>query len=705
MSFLTPLYVAGFLTVALPIVFHLIRRTPSGRQPFSTLMFLRPSPPRMTRRSRLENWPLLLLRALALVLLALAFARPFWRQASSADAAAEDGRQVAVLLDTSASMRRDDLWSQAVEKVKTLMDQTEAHDELALFTFDRRLHTVLGFEESAPLGHGPRRQLLRERLDEISPGWGHTDLGAALIGVVGALEARASTDAANRAQRPQEIVLISDLQSGMRLESLQTYVWPEQVRLRIERVATEQTTNAGVQFVGGELSTEDSRLRVRVSNAADSAREQFRLRWWTDSAERTAGDEVQVYVPPGQSRIVRAPAVPKSNGTLRLRLEGDDHDFDNVAYSEQPTPDELTVLYFGSEQPDNPAGARYYVERALADTPRRTVKVTDKTDALQPGGMKENIPLAIVTDPLETEQAEMLVQFAKRGGTVLIVADEPTDCDTFGRLVGAGVWAAEEAGSESYAMLTNIDFEHPMFAPLSDARFADFTKIHIWKHHIVDPAEIPKSRVLARFDDGNPAVLESPLGAGRVLLATSGWRPEDSQLVLSSKFVVLLNALLDYSRGDFEHSARYHVGDSVPVPRPESAAPVALTMRLPDQTEVPIAQDDESFTGTVMPGVYTVAEASSTPVRFAVNVAPEESRTSPMPIEQLEAFGLQLEPANDERTADRAGAHQRQLKARELERRQQMWRWLILGAVLVLFVETWLAARTTRRVQETASGG
>ncbi len=79
MSLLAPLYFLGALAVGLPILFHLIRRQPKGQVEFSSLMFLRPTPPRLTRRSRLDNWLLLLLRALALMLLAAAFARPFLR--------------------------------------------------------------------------------------------------------------------------------------------------------------------------------------------------------------------------------------------------------------------------------------------------------------------------------------------------------------------------------------------------------------------------------------------------------------------------------------------------------------------------------------------------------------------------------------------------------------------------------------------------
>ena len=83
MSLLTPLYMLGLAALAAPIVFHLIRRAPKGDVPFSSLMFLSATPPRLTRRSRLDNILLLLLRAGALALLAFAFARPFLRQADT----------------------------------------------------------------------------------------------------------------------------------------------------------------------------------------------------------------------------------------------------------------------------------------------------------------------------------------------------------------------------------------------------------------------------------------------------------------------------------------------------------------------------------------------------------------------------------------------------------------------------------------------
>src|SRR5215210_5454890 len=114
MSFLAPLFFLGALAVVGPIIFHLIRRTTREVTPFSTLMFLQPTPPRVTRRSRLENLWLLLLRCLAVALLALGFARPFVKtELPGAAQAAGAGKRIVILVDTSASMRREKLWDEA----------------------------------------------------------------------------------------------------------------------------------------------------------------------------------------------------------------------------------------------------------------------------------------------------------------------------------------------------------------------------------------------------------------------------------------------------------------------------------------------------------------------------------------------------------------------------------------------------------------
>jgi len=140
MSFLTPLFLFGGLALGLPVIFHLIRRTTRERTVFGSLMFLAPTPPRLTKHSRLEHWLLLVLRCLALALLALGFARPFFKQATTGDATTGDAatgsaRKRVILVDTSASMRRAGIWSEAKARVETVLRSSVPGDQVAVVTF------------------------------------------------------------------------------------------------------------------------------------------------------------------------------------------------------------------------------------------------------------------------------------------------------------------------------------------------------------------------------------------------------------------------------------------------------------------------------------------------------------------------------------------------------------------------------------------
>src|SRR6266516_3867948 len=109
MSFLAPFFLLGAIAVALPIVFHLIRRTSKEKMTFSSLMLLQPTPPRVTRRNRLENIFLLFLRCLVLCLLALGFARRSFQKPMVPYPAAA-GPKIILLVYRSYSKRREGLW-------------------------------------------------------------------------------------------------------------------------------------------------------------------------------------------------------------------------------------------------------------------------------------------------------------------------------------------------------------------------------------------------------------------------------------------------------------------------------------------------------------------------------------------------------------------------------------------------------------------
>src|SRR3954470_23823071 len=147
MSFLAPLFLIGGLAIAGPIIYHLVRRTTREKTRFSSLMFLLPSPPRLSKRHRLEHILLLILRCLALGLLALGFARPFLRQSPIDDPTAAQPKRIVVLLDTSASMRRDGVWAAAKDRVNDVLRRTSPGDQVAIFLFDKKATALMPFED------------------------------------------------------------------------------------------------------------------------------------------------------------------------------------------------------------------------------------------------------------------------------------------------------------------------------------------------------------------------------------------------------------------------------------------------------------------------------------------------------------------------------------------------------------------------------
>ena len=693
MSFLTPLYLAGLLALSLPLLCHLFRRIPRGQLPFSSLMFLSPSPPRLTRRSRLDQLLLLFLRVLALCLIALAFARPFLREAMQLDLTSAQGRRVAILVDTSASMQRGDLWSQAAVKVTETLDELSALDRVALFTFDEEVDTLVDFEDGFDVDPGGRAALVRRRLEQVAPTWAGTDLGTALVSVADGLDVFGDTQEFTGSL---EIVLVTDLQHGSRLDALQAYQWPPRVQLAVKQVALPRTTNASLQLLLGidEPDSTES-YRVRVTNEADSSRERFELRWASSSQAQPAREAQSVYVPPGRSRVVKVPKPAKDLGADRLVLSGDDQDFDNTLYLAPRSREEVTVRYIGRDRADDPKEMRYYLERALTSGGRFEVRfISGSPD--EPLNLREKLParLVVVTETVSEARQKHLRRYVESGGTVLYVLKDASTARSIAGILGREKLHLEEASVGDYAMLSEIDFAHPIFASFADPRFNDFSKIHFWKHRRLELEAESAMQVLARFDSGDPALIEGRHGRGRLLVLTSGWHPADSQLALSSKFVPLLSGLLEEESGAGLDRPYYLVHDHVTLPGRAMAAQDRTVLK-PDGSEVKLLGDARAFSGTDQPGIYQL-NFGTAQRRFAVNLSPAESKTTPLALEDLEQHGVHLGHRAEEE--DR----RRQLRDLELEGRQKLWRWLVAGALGVLILETWLAGYVGRRKGEGA---
>jgi len=695
MNFLAPLFLAGAAAIAVPIVFHLIRRSTKRRTIFSSLMFLRPSPPQLSRRSRLQDILLLLLRCLALLLLALGFARPFLRQIFPDSPGAAAAKRTIILLDVSASMNRQEVWAQARARAESIVRKSSPADQLAVYTFGEALSPLITFAQWNAAAPGERTSLALSRLEEAKPGWSSTKLDVCLIRTS---EILAETDVRDHAGHGQ-IVLITDLQEGSQTRGLQGHEWPKGVEVIAERVGPKDDNNAGIQLVAENAQaaySADRIVRVRVTNAARSKREKFQI-GWAQTDGKYFPPILDLYVPPGQSRVISIPFPAGHPPVDRIQLSGDDDPFDNTVFVVPPDRVRTIVRYFGADTAEDRQQPLFFLNRALQETRGQEIQIVATSGMMElPPAEFHEAALFVVTGTLPEPQIAKLRDAVAEGKTLLLAPENVAAAAVFGALLKKSVIMVAEASVKDFALLADINFAHPLFTPFADPRFSDFTKIHFWKYRRYDLSALPEARVLAAFDSGDPAIIQMSIGKGRVLVFAGGWHPADSQLALSSKFVPLLYSLLEMTGASTQAPAQYFVGASLPLnlPAPGSVAP---TVEMPDGTRMSISNSATNFDGTALPGLYSFATGTSTR-RFAVNLDPAESRTAVLPTNELDRLGV---PGLRTIAAVALPERKTHLKNAELEAHQKLWRWFLFGTMAVLGLETWLAGRSARRTMIT----
>lgn len=721
MGLLAPLYALAALALAGPILFHLIRRQPRGEVPFSSLMFLSLSPPRLTRRSSLDNLWLLMLRVLALLLIAAAFTRPFLRQESLSDTAL-NGRSIVLLLDTSGSMQRPDVWANAQRIASEVLDDLSPGDHVGLYTVDRQLTAHLPLDDLHATDPHVTQRAARETLALLQPTWHATALVDGLKSIADLLTAQSISEEA-ASDRLHQVILVSDLHSGIRLEGLQGFVWPDNVQLDIRQVFPDKAGNARPGLLLDELdaatqstatnsvasSTSSSRTptqRVRIENDSDAAADALPLSLaWASPQGPLTGHGISVQVPPGQVRVVPLGARPPSAD--RIVLVGDAWDGDNTLYLVEPPQVSQRILFCGREETQPEDDLSYFLKQAPLSSAgtQRTLEIVS-ADALAvqllAADMRADVQAVVLEPTVEVMQlAPAIEQFIERGGIVLVCLSQPVrDEGALGvspanvagflqTLMREPQLAVSEASSDDFSLLARIDFSHSVFAPLSDPRFNDFSKLRFWSHRGVALPPDSAVRTVASFDDGAAWLLEAPRGQGRVWVLTAGWQPTASGLGLSSKFIPLIMGMLAPQDDRTPIQTHYEVGDRIVLASPHDV--VITTDEGQTVDESLIVRSDDAVE-LLRPGLFWM-QTGTQRRQVAVQVPASESRLAPLDVAELEAYGIVVGQVTSD--ANRR-ASQRQLQREELEGKQRLWQWLLVAGLVVLGLETWLAAWQSR---------
>ncbi len=583
---LTPIFAAaGVIAASVPFVLHMLRRTPSQKMPFSLVRFLKPSLPKMTKRSTIEHWPLMLLRILALILIGLAFARPFQRMVVEGEVDESSTVRVAVLLDASASMRRNGLREQAVQHLRDVVATLDDTDVLSVATFSQSTQTLISASEWRLSEAGGREALIEKAIEAYEPDWMGTHTGAAMLN---AADEVSQEETSGPRIQDRRIIVVTDFQRGSELEELQAATWPAAVQVDLKLVRAESPGNAGITLLPEDR---DGQPRVRISNSADSATTDFALQPF-DRQGNPVGKPIKASVAAGQRRSV---VIPVSDDKATAVIAGaellqDPHPFDNVVDLPMIENPLLKIVHVGAADSNNAAEMKYYLQRAIDGNETEPFELAD---AMQSDGVvlpiAADVRLIVVTDIVPEGLLPSMRACLDRGGSILIALKSVAVAESVKSLLPAEL-VTTEAVVKDYAMLGQIEFSSPLFAAFADARFSDFSSIRFWHHRDMrlsagEGGSQPVWQVVAKFDSGAPAIVEaSNSGGGRVIIFASGWHPDDSQWALSTRFAPMITSLVRQSYPRSTGQMLFATGDYI---RPEElTGSQDWTLQLPDGSSV-----------------------------------------------------------------------------------------------------------------------
>jgi hypothetical protein len=191
----------------------------------------------------LQDVVLLVLRALALSAISLAFARPFLDAEPAA--VAETKHRVVVLVDRSASLRGQGE-TQVRETLMKLGPGLFDSADVSVAFFDGSVREVVSSTEWAQGDWGVRKVLWERMIGEWIPGWGGTGLDEAL-------RYASVRMGGEDGIRPTlgEVEVVSDFQQGSRIAGARDLPWPPGVDVRLHRIGGEDPV-ASVRWLPSE---------------------------------------------------------------------------------------------------------------------------------------------------------------------------------------------------------------------------------------------------------------------------------------------------------------------------------------------------------------------------------------------------------------------------------------------------------------------
>ncbi len=723
----------GTLLLGVPLLIHLLNRRRYKRKTWAAMSFLLAAYKRTRRRLRLENFLLLLLRCLIVVLLAGAMARPFVPSDSPLAVLSTGPRNVVAVLDDSYSMGYESTPGESC-----FQDGVTAIRQLVQDLDPERGDTVsvilMGDEPEycVPLASDPGDALVKlETLVAPSEGGGDFSALASLL----------AKEVAPSVEGDKEVFIFTDLQTRLLGESLAE-----------EQAGTgallEEAVNNGISisFVDVSRTERAGSLRPNVSvtdlapldrTIAAGSLVTFNAtinNYGPDDLNDVSGAflvdgkvaERRTLEIRGRGRgAVEFSQTFEEAGfhSVTFRLDFDNLALDNSRYISFEARESIDVLLVDGaydfdpfSRPTGVIGMMLNPARIGGGDGPGTIFNPTTMDYKVFNSGRENLDrfdciILADVEGLTPVMGEALHDYVWSGGSVVFFMGERVDLGAWNlrlyeneshRLLPARLetilGSDQDSGQTSFYKLTAESYDHPALRVFSDPKLKVLLEVPVFRF-VETGALTDGAHVVAWFADAlgarYPALIEQRAGRGRILLFTTSADDSWTLIPRSPKtFLPLLHETLFHLTTKDPGACNLSVGETINRALPEFPGRIAVTFPGGEVREVTETVEQKRYGRFVLPlsnhpldraGVYHLDVASSVSgqvlhERYAANVDPREGDLEQFDKATLERLfpGVKIDVTDD--AVPETGDEEKEAGGADLWR-VMLWALLVLVAL------------------------
>jgi hypothetical protein len=705
---------AGLGLATAPIIIHLLHRQRYRVMDWAAMKWLLEAVKKNYRRVRLEQWLLLAIRTLLLLLVSLAMAQPALEKAAVFLSASPVAHSVLVF-DNSLSMHyttaNQSRWERAKALAHAILDSSPKGDLASV--------VLMGSPPSVLVGDpSPYLDAVGAEIDGIKPQDGVAELEPALDQVAQILKN-------DRAAR-KRVFILTDMQRrtwvgdggtanslGQKLRTLR-----EQAETIVIDTAGPESPNlavvdlaqAGPVAVLGRPTILRATLANFSSNAPFEGPVELLVDGQVDATER-------VSLPSGEQRTVNFAVTFRDPGerSVQVRLPEDGLRTDNRRWLTAQVRESLSVLLIDGE----PSGEPFRSETSylnVALNPGREegatafLRTTVRLEAELLETRLEEYDLVALCNvgQLTDGEAAALRAYLRRGGGLLIVCGSRLNSAAYNLSlfrpddpvlpVKLGAPVGDERPGEKFFTFDPLGYQHPIVEPFRGAEQAGLLTTKIFRYTKVEARPEGSARTALAYTNGDPAVIIGSYGRGPVALVTTSVDLDWTTWPISPSFVPVMQELARVLSAGRVLVPSIQVGEPILLPLPREGFQVSAKIAPPGENVEPITVRLEDrggiahlvYANTDQSGVYLAEFGPPIDQKrvIAVNTVPAESDLTKLVADDLR----DLFPGWDFTLTDRW--EQSAISSiGDLESTGAFHRPLLYLALLLLFLETVLAWR------------